>query len=121
MRFIKTTSAAAAALLLFGAGTALASTETMLKAKVPFAFEVNGRPMPAGTYLIQRDDVSPDVLVIRGANKGNHAMAIVSTTPDNRQDPAGTKPALTFKRRESDNRLSAVWRSEYEGFDVYSR
>ena len=121
MRFVKTTLGATAALLLCGAGPALAGTETMFKADVPFAFEVNGRPMPAGKDVVQRDDESPDVLIIRGANKGNHATALVSTTPDNGQDPAGSRSALAFKRHDNNYRLSSVWQSNGEGFDVNRR
>jgi hypothetical protein len=118
MRFVKTTLGAMAAVLLCGTGTALASPETMFKANVPFAFEVNGRSMPAGKYIVQRDDESPEVLIIRGADKDNHAIALVSTTPDNGRDPAGSRSALAFKRHESRYQLSSVWQSDGDGLDV---
>src|SRR5262245_12834578 len=54
MCFGKKTAVAAAAVLLSAAVTAGASPVTVLKATVPFAFEVNGHSLPAGTYLIQR-------------------------------------------------------------------
>lgn len=122
MSFGTRTAAAMAAVLLCAAGTARASAETVMKANVPFAFEVNGHSFPAGTYLIQRDDMSsPSVLIIRGADKGNHATAMVMTMADNGQDPAGSRPALTFKRHEREYQLSSVWQSPGEGFDISSR
>ncbi len=48
-------------MLLSAADTARASTSTVLKANVPFAFEVNGQTLPAGHYLIQREDDSSPV------------------------------------------------------------
>jgi hypothetical protein len=111
-----------AAVLLCAAGTARASVETVFKATVPFAFEVNGHTLPAGTYLIQRDDMtSPSVLIIREANKTHAAAAVVTTIPDGGQDPAGSRPALTFKRHENEYQLASVWESPGDGVDVYSR
>src|SRR5262245_33622170 len=102
MCFGKKTAVAAAAALLSAAATASASPVTVLKAKVPFGFEVNGHTWPAGTYLIQRDEMSAwSVLYIKSANRGDHSMAIVTTIPDGGQDPAGTQPALTFKRHKN--------------------
>jgi hypothetical protein len=122
MYFGTRTIAAMAAALLCAAGTASASAETVLKVNVPFAFEVNGHSMPAGSYLIQRDDMtSPSVLIIRGAGRGHHETAMVITQPDNGPDPAGTQPALAFKRHENNYQLSSVWPSSGEGFDVNSR
>jgi hypothetical protein len=122
MSFGTRTAAAMAAVLLCAAGTARASAETVLKATVPFPFEVNGHTLPAGTYLIQRDDMSsPSVLIIRRADRDNHATAMVTTIPDNGQDPAGSRPALTFKRHEREYQLSSVWQSSGDGFDVNTR
>jgi hypothetical protein len=118
MRFLQTTLGITALVLICGTGTALASTSIVLKANVPFGFEVNGHSMPAGTYLIQRDDNSPSVLVIRGANQGNHSVALVTTQPDNGRDPAGAHAAVTFTRYENDYRLASVWQSQGDGFDI---
>ena len=116
------TIASMAAVLLCAAGTASASPETVLKVNIPFAFEVNGHSLPAGAYVIERDDMSsPSVLIIRGAGRGNHETAMVTTQPDNGPDPAGTQPALAFKRHEREYQLSSVWPSSGEGFDVNNR
>ena len=121
MRSIIRNSALAAGMILLGAvGTARASTTTVLEAKVPFSFMVNGQSFPAGKYLVQRDDTSGTVMLIRG-EKNNHAAAFVATTPDGGQDPAGSHPALTFSRHENQYRLSSIWQSANDGYDVNRR
>jgi hypothetical protein len=121
MRFnMRNAVLAAGAILLSAAGTAVASTSTVVKANVPFTFVVNGRTFPAGKYTIQRDDTSSSVLLIRG-EKNDQPATFVATTPDGGHDPAGSQPALTFKRQENQYRLSSVWESGTEGWDVRTR
>lgn len=107
------------AMLLGAAGTAQA--QDTVRANVPFAFVVNGQEMPAGHYLIQRDDLSPSMLLIRGDERHNHAAAFVLTNRDGGQDAAGSRAALTFQRYENTYRLSSVWDSQDEGFDLVTR
>jgi hypothetical protein len=107
-------------ILLCAGGTARASTSNVVEANVPFPFVVNGETLPAGKYLVQRDDMSSSVLLIRG--EGNNQMAaFVSTTPDGGHDPAGSKPVLTFNRYANQYRLAGVWESGGEGWDVSAR
>lgn len=107
----------AGAILLCAGGTARASTSNVLEANVPFPFVVNGQKLPAGKYMVQRDDMSSSVLLIRGEGN-NHTAAFVSITPDSGHDPAGSQPALTFKRHENQYRLASVWESGSQGWDV---
>jgi len=111
---------AAGPIVLCAAGAARADTSIMLEAKVPFAFVVNGQSFPAGTYAVQRDDTSSSVLLIRGEH-GTHASAFVTTSPDGGHDPAGARPILTFTRHENQYRLSSIWQSASEGWDVPGR
>jgi hypothetical protein len=111
----------AGAILVGLVGTARASASNVLEVKVPFAFAVNGQILPAGKYMVERDDMSSSVLLIRGEGNKNHMAAFVSTTPDGGHDPAGSRPALTFTRHENQYRLSSVWESANEGWDVGSR
>ena len=110
----------AGAILLCAGGTARASMSEVLEANVPFPFVVNGQTMPAGRYMVQRDDTSSSILLIRGEGN-NHALALVSTIPDGGHDPAGSQPALTFTRHENQYRLASVWESGSEGWDVAAR
>jgi hypothetical protein len=111
----------AGAILLCAAGTAQAGTEPVVKANVPFAFVVNGQTMPAGKYRIDRDELSPSLLLIRGDQKGNHAATFVLSTRDGGRDPNGSTPVLTFKHVENTYQLTSVWDSQDDGFDVAMR
>jgi hypothetical protein len=111
----------AGAILLGLIGTAKASASNVLEVRVPFPFVVNGQTLPAGKYMVQRDDMSSSVLLIRGEENTNRRATFVSTTPDGGHDPAGSRPALAFTRHENQYRLSSIWESANEGWDVGSR
>jgi hypothetical protein len=120
MRIMRNALMAAGAMLVCAAGTARASTTSVLEANVPFPFVVNGENFPAGKYLIQRDDMLPSVVLVRG-EKNNHAAAFVITMADGGHDPAGSRPALAFNRYENQYRLASIWESGSEGRDVILR
>ena len=111
----------AGAILLCAAGTAQAGMEPVVKANVPFAFVVNGQTMPAGKYRIERDELSPSLLLIRGDQKSNHAATFVLSIRDGGRDPSGSTPVLTFKHVENTYQLASVWDSQDDGFDVATR
>ena len=111
----------AGAILLGAADTAQADMEQVVKANVPFAFVVNGQTMPAGKYRIERDDLSPSLLLIRGDQKSNHAATFVLSIRDGGRDPSGATPVLTFKHVENTYQLTSVWDSQDDGFDVATR
>jgi hypothetical protein len=119
-QIIGTAMLAATTVLLCSAGTAEASTSTGLHAKVPFSFVVNGRTFPAGRYTIQREDIDRSVLLIR-CDTDAHAAMFVSTIPDSGHDPAGSKPALSFRRYENQYRLTGVWQDNHDGWDLIGR
>ncbi len=110
----------AAATLLSGVGSAYAGESNVLEATVPFPFVVNGQTMPAGKYLVQHDDLSPDILVVRGEG-ANRSTAVVGTMPEDGRDPAGAQPAMTFTRYENGYRLAGVWEGTDHGWDVTRR
>ena len=107
------------AFLVLGGGTARAAVSDVVEVKVPFPFVVNRQAFPAGEYRLEWD-MSSSVLLIRG-EKANHTGGFVMTRPASGQDPAGTKPALTFTRHEDQYRLSGVWESSSEGWSVTGR
>lgn len=111
----------AGAMLLCAGATAQAA-DTLVKANVPFAFVVNGQNMPAGKYVIQRDQNLPGTLLIRGDQRNNLRTAIfVNTIRDGRPDPAGDKPIVTFTHAENTYQLTSIWDAQEDGFDVLSR
>jgi hypothetical protein len=104
----RTALLAAAFLVLLG-GTGWASTVEM---KVPFPFQVHGQTLPAGQYRVTSNEGG--ILEILG-ERGTNAAMFAMTIPARGHDPAGDKPTLTFKKGETNYRLSSVWVSESEG------
>ena len=104
----------AAAGLVLGAGTARAAT---LEVKVPFPFVVEGQTLPAGRYRVTNED---GFIQIRG-ERNNHAAMNILTTPANGHDPAGDRPALTFKREDNQYRLTGIWESGADGLAPVKR
>jgi hypothetical protein len=112
----------AGAMLLAVSGTAHAGMESVVRTNVPFPFVVNGQTLPAGKYVIQRDDLSMGTLLIRSDEKSKPGGVFVTTIRDGGHDPAGKfKPVLMFKKVENQYRLTSVWDGEDEGFDVVGR
>jgi hypothetical protein len=103
-----------AAFLLLGVGTVSASASDVLEVKVPFPFVVRGQTFPAGHYRVERDDMASSVMLIRGEN-GTRAATFVETIPAAGHDPAGSTPALLFRRHENQYRLADIWESGQEG------
>jgi len=97
-----------AAALVVAAGTASAQ---MMKADVPFAFQVGGKAMAAGTYSVRNVAVnnSNGVLQFRDGN-GNSAIAM----PKNRHNASKEwksdgSPRLAFECGASGCALIEVW------------
>ena len=105
----------AVVVLGFGLCAASAQAQEEVIVKVPFAFVVQGRTLPAGNYVVSRATDDQSVMVIRGEDANRKSMAIVMTMPADGHDPAGDKPALTFSRFENGYRLSTIWESASEG------
>jgi hypothetical protein len=105
----------AAGAIVLGATTAGASPSAIFEGEVPVPFVVNGVTFPAGRYMVERE--SSSILLIRGEKK-NHSAAFISTLRDAGLDPAGAEPALVLKEVEGKYRLTGVWGSSGEGWDI---
>ena len=103
------TALLAAAFLVLLSGTGRAS---IVEVKVPFPFQVRGQMLPAGQYRVTSNE--DGVVAILG-ERGTRAAMFAMTIPASRQDPAGDKPMLTFKRGETNYRLTSIWASGTEG------
>jgi hypothetical protein len=104
-----------AALLVCLGGTAGAAT---VEVKVPFSFQLHGQMLPAGQYLVTSD--GNGVVEIEGV-RGTRGGMFTLTTPVSGHDPAGTKPAMTFQRFETQYRLATIWTSGTEGLAIAGR
>src|SRR5262245_33770736 len=113
IRILEKGAVLGAFLMLAGVGSARAAT---VEARVPFDFVVRGQTLPAGHYLIERDDNDPYVLYIRG--KESRTNVFVITEPAGDHDPAGDQPALRFTRDGSQYRLEEIWPSRDQGWQI---
>ena len=94
------------ALCLAGAGgTAFANTN-VLEVKIPFPFVVGDQTLPAGQYMIQRDDYAPGALMIRSEHGA--ASALLNTRPATAA-ARSAQPALEFRHVENKYLLSNIW------------
>jgi hypothetical protein len=108
------------AIVVLSVGAARAEASDTIRARVPFPFVVHNKTLPAGQYLLLREDTDPAVLLIQEVGKP-HAAAFVVTNGAAGRDPAGDKPCLTFTRVENQYRLSNVWESRNEGRTVVGK
>lgn len=85
----RTTAIALIAMANFAlAGTSFAQSNGV-RATVPFDFTVGNRLLPSGTYTIQKQSKSPNVIVIRSHDKPIATLSLVS--PDGNKSPNGGK------------------------------
>lgn len=100
------TSLIAVVLLFAAAGYAQFTRQAVLKADVPFEFNVGKKVLPAGEYVVVR--VTPHILVLR--DRDNHAVAsfvagaAVSTT-------VRSTPVLRFESVGTRHLLTQIWPS----------
>jgi alkylation response protein AidB-like acyl-CoA dehydrogenase len=110
---------AGAVLLLDGAAARAVDFQNMT-AKVPFPFVVHDKTLPAGKYLLQRDESNTALLLISNEN-GRHVGSFVLTNPAAGHDPEGDKACLAFTRQGDTYRLSNVWESRDDGISVIGK
>ena len=91
--------------LAIGAATpSFAQSTTLVKADIPFAFQANGKLMPAGTYLISQENGS----IMRLSGPDKHAQALALALPDTGTDAAKVSK-ITFNKYGDHYFLHNVW------------
>ena len=103
-----------AVVLLFTGRAAQAST---LEVTVPFPFVVNGHTLPAGQYRVAHEGA----IVVLSQEHGAREAMFLMARPETGKDPAGEKPALTFRGEEHLYRLADVWDQGGQGYTVAPR
>ena len=106
-----------AAALLLGAGAAQAGTP-MLEATVPFPFVVNGHTLPAGKYILERDDDAPSVLLLHGEGH-NRAELFLEASYDEGHGHSADRPLLKFEHQADHYRLVQVTDREAGAWDLH--
>jgi len=117
---VKRSLLVAGAMLALGQGAARAADFRDMTVNVPFPFVVENRVMPAGKYLLQRDDQDRSLLLIR-SESGKPVGSYVLTYNAGGHDPSGDKPCLSFTRKEGKYELSSVWESKDDGVTVIEK
>lgn len=101
----------AALLLLAGivAESALARTTSSLVVEIPFDFQVAGKTLPAGRYVIERSTLfSADGLSLRHTDKKHSAYVLTSTVQSNLRQ---RDSRLVFNRYKDRYFLAQLWTS----------
>jgi len=98
-------------LAMLAVAAVLASAQTAsagdtIKAKIPFAFVVNGVELPPGDYVVTRDESHPDLIEISTASGERRALTL--THPAGTSDETSAQPKLEFERVGDQVFLSGV-------------
>ena len=105
--FTKNLMAAAAALVV---SAGLASAQTMLKADVPFAFQVNGKVMSAGTYRVANVSTNGVPVFALRSDDGQSIVTLPGSSHDaDKAWRADRQPRLAFECAADNCALSQVW------------
>jgi hypothetical protein len=84
--------------------------QSYAKAKVPFAFNVGAKQLPAGTYEIRVLSQSPNEIMIRNTETTAAALSIART-----ESPRNTESKLVFDRIGTQYFLTEVWKGSGTG------
>src|SRR4029078_421465 len=77
-----------------------ATAGDMVKAKVPFAFVVNGVELPPGDYVLSRDTNQPDLIEISTAAGQRRALALTQAAASDADGWAGPKRGVRRAGRQ---------------------
>jgi len=101
-----------AALVLLAAivaQSALARTSSNLVVQIPFDFQVAGKTLPAGQYVVERSTLfSAEGLSLRNTDK-KHSAFVLTSTVQSRVRQSGSR--LVFNRYKGQYFLSQFWTS----------
>ena len=106
-------SSAFGAMVLAAAAAQAAPMTIEQEVKVPFAFTVNGKELPAGTYSVRRDDSQNSALLIQGARESVYILATPVADGSAPQDSS-----LVFKKDGDRYQLTEIWGEDGEGVRV---
>jgi hypothetical protein len=81
-----------------------ASAQSFAKAKVPFAFNVGQKQLPAGTYEVKVEGQASETIMIRNIETGESALSIAGY-----EAPRSTEGELVFNHLGNEYFLSQVW------------
>jgi len=81
------------------------SPDYVMTFQIPFEFQVNGKLLPAGKYIIRRDPMTPELLRIQCPERN---IWVNVHTVTNRPSEEETRPCLIFRKYGENHFLSEV-------------
>lgn len=91
--------------------------QSAIKAKIDFAFTVEGKALPAGQYEFLKDAEEPTVFQVRGAGN-NFALATIITRLSGEMHAVPQVPHLVFDMVGDTYALAEVWIPGEDGYAV---
>ncbi len=107
------------AALIALSGISAAYGADLVRAEIPFAFQVAGKTLPPGEYEFQIDR-SKDMVEVLGANKGPGALENIITTLAVPAHSNSEDAHIVFDRVGNTYILSEIWRPNAEGVLVHA-
>lgn len=101
-----------ALILMLTATTAYAQSNQIVKANIPFEFEMQGKTLPAGEYVLRRQDARGGIWSLAGKSVKSSAIHLLPITID-KNDRAETAK-ITFRRYGNRYFLAAAATTDYE-------
>ncbi len=99
-------------LTVFAVASAYANTEGRMKVSIPFAFTLGDKTLPAGQYTVERNQLIPELLIVRSVDSDAIATGFTSRL----QTPTTlTQAKLVFRRYGNQYFLAQVWRMSSGG------
>ena len=101
---------AAVTFLLGFSVAANAEIQPQIAVTLPFAFVVNGKTLPAGSYTVKRFSQQPfDALILTSDNSGTSIFVL----PTEMEDASDYKPKVSFRKVGEQHFLSAIQTEDY--------
>ncbi len=100
--------------VMLGIALAYGQPGRALTAKVDFSFDVPGKTLPAGAYVVSYNSSNPDVLVIRSDSKAEVMVPFVTRLAQ--LGGSADTARLVFDKVGNKSYLSEVWIPGEDGF-----
>jgi hypothetical protein len=85
----------------------------IIKVDVPFEFHVQGKPYPAGSYVIRQEG---GLLYLR--NNNGRSLTVLTATPSQSQDPAPASKLVFFRYHEMYLLTAIIWEGAKTGAEL---
>ncbi|MCL5743400.1 MAG: hypothetical protein M1541_05655 [Acidobacteria bacterium] len=91
----------------------------VVKARIPFAFTVEGKVLPAGQYEFT-PNINSDAIRVVGSGKGTGALAMVITMLSGAMHTTPQDAHIVFDKVGNTYTLSEIWEPTGDGYLVHA-